>query len=219
MQLAEQVVAEVVARTVLRQAAEGLGFQPATKQLQAEITKIGAFRNEKGQFDVARYRQILTQIGRSPEQFEADLGQDLVVRNLAQLSKLQTPSPSLVAGIVGAENTKLTLEVATLTPANVTNLPAPKDSDIQAFYQQNQQLYGKPETRNLTVLRLSRDELVKSITVPVIEIHLSNPHTREPFRQHSYFSDKAVGVVCGFGADSYRYAMDAALLRVQAASA
>ena len=63
-----------------------------------------------------------------------------------------------------------------------------------------------------------RDALA-AVAVPFIEIHLSNPHTREPFRQHSYFSDKAVGVVCGFGADSYRYAMDAALLRVQAASA
>jgi len=60
-----------------------------------------------------------------------------------------------------------------------------------------------------------RDALA-AVAVPFIEIHLSNPHTREPFRQHSYFSDKAVGVVCGFGADSYRYAMDAALLRVSA---
>ncbi|WP_447945642.1 type II 3-dehydroquinate dehydratase [Stenotrophomonas indicatrix] len=63
-----------------------------------------------------------------------------------------------------------------------------------------------------------RDALA-AVAVPFIEIHLSNPHTREPFRQHSYFSDKAVGVVCGFGADSYRYAMDAALARVQAAAA
>ncbi|WP_295571774.1 type II 3-dehydroquinate dehydratase [Stenotrophomonas maltophilia] len=63
-----------------------------------------------------------------------------------------------------------------------------------------------------------RDALA-AVALPFIEIHLSNPHTREPFRQHSYFSDKAVGVVCGFGADSYRYAMDAALLRVQAATA
>ncbi|WP_312738705.1 type II 3-dehydroquinate dehydratase [Stenotrophomonas sp.] len=60
-----------------------------------------------------------------------------------------------------------------------------------------------------------RDALA-AVAVPFIEIHLSNPHTREPFRQHSYFSDKAVGVVCGFGADSYRYAMDAALLRMSA---
>ncbi|WP_282258425.1 type II 3-dehydroquinate dehydratase [Stenotrophomonas sp. PS02301] len=63
-----------------------------------------------------------------------------------------------------------------------------------------------------------RDALA-AVDVPFIEIHLSNPHTREPFRQHSYFSDKAVGVICGFGADSYRYAMDAALTRLAAASA
>ena len=58
-----------------------------------------------------------------------------------------------------------------------------------------------------------RDALA-AVAIPFIEIHLSNPHTREPFRQHSYFSDKAVGVVCGFGADSYRYALDAALSRL-----
>jgi 3-dehydroquinate dehydratase-2 len=60
-----------------------------------------------------------------------------------------------------------------------------------------------------------RDAL-SAVDVPFIEIHLSNPHAREPFRQHSYFSDKAVGVICGFGADSYRYAMDAALVRLAA---
>ena len=58
-----------------------------------------------------------------------------------------------------------------------------------------------------------RDALA-AVAIPFIEIHLSNPHTREPFRQHSYFSDKAVGVVCGFGADRYRYALDAALARL-----
>ena len=60
-----------------------------------------------------------------------------------------------------------------------------------------------------------RDALA-AVAIPFIEIHLSNPHAREPFRQHSYFSDKAVGVVCGFGADSYRYALDAALARLRA---
>ena len=60
-----------------------------------------------------------------------------------------------------------------------------------------------------------RDALA-AVAIPYIEIHLSNPHAREPFRQHSYFSDKAVGVVCGFGADSYRYALDAALARLAA---
>ena len=60
-----------------------------------------------------------------------------------------------------------------------------------------------------------RDALA-GVALPFIEIHLSNPHSREPFRHTSYLSDKAVGVVCGFGADSYRYALDAALQRLPA---
>ena len=58
-----------------------------------------------------------------------------------------------------------------------------------------------------------RDALA-AVAIPFIEIHLSNPHTREPFRHHSYFSDLAVGVACGFGADSYRYALDAAIKKL-----
>jgi len=60
-----------------------------------------------------------------------------------------------------------------------------------------------------------RDALA-AVAIPFIEVHLSNPHAREPFRRQSYFSDLAVGVVCGFGADSYRYALDAALARLAA---
>ena len=55
-----------------------------------------------------------------------------------------------------------------------------------------------------------RDALA-AVAIPFIEVHLSNPHRREPFRHHSFFSDLALGVVAGFGADSYRYALDAAL--------
>jgi 3-dehydroquinate dehydratase-2 len=62
-----------------------------------------------------------------------------------------------------------------------------------------------------------RDALLAS-ELPVIEVHLSNPHAREPFRQHSFVSSLAVGVVSGFGADSYRYALDAAIRRLAQAA-
>ena len=55
-----------------------------------------------------------------------------------------------------------------------------------------------------------RDALLGT-AIPYIEVHLSNVHARESFRHHSYFSDKAVGVVCGLGADGYQYALQAAL--------
>jgi 3-dehydroquinate dehydratase II len=57
-------------------------------------------------------------------------------------------------------------------------------------------------------------DAMAAVAIPFIEVHLSNPHTREPFRHTSYFSDLAVGVVAGFGPDSYRYALDAALRRL-----
>jgi 3-dehydroquinate dehydratase-2 len=60
-----------------------------------------------------------------------------------------------------------------------------------------------------------RDALA-AVAIPFIEIHLSNPHAREAFRRTSYFSDLAVGVIAGFGADSYRYALDAAVARLRA---
>lgn len=51
--------------------------------------------------------------------------------------------------------------------------------------------------------------------IPFIEVHLSNVHAREPFRHHSYLSDLAVGVICGFGSGSYRLGLDAVIERLQ----
>ena len=61
-----------------------------------------------------------------------------------------------------------------------------------------------------------RDALA-GVAIPFIEVHLSNVFAREPFRHHSYLSDLAVGVICGFGSDSYTLALDAALRRLPAA--
>lgn len=58
-----------------------------------------------------------------------------------------------------------------------------------------------------------RDALL-GVGIPFIELHLSNVHSREAFRHHSYFSDVAVGVICGFGAQSYELALQAALRRI-----
>jgi len=60
-----------------------------------------------------------------------------------------------------------------------------------------------------------RDALA-AVAIPFIEVHLSNVFAREPFRHHSYLSDLAVGVICGFGGDSYRLALEAAIQRLRA---
>jgi len=54
-------------------------------------------------------------------------------------------------------------------------------------------------------------DAILAIAIPFIEVHLSNVHAREPFRHHSYFSDIAVGVISGLGAQGYTLALQAAL--------
>jgi 3-dehydroquinate dehydratase-2 len=52
-----------------------------------------------------------------------------------------------------------------------------------------------------------RDALA-GVAIPFIEVHLSNIHQREEFRKHSYFSDLAIGVICGLGAHGYALALN-----------
>lgn len=63
-----------------------------------------------------------------------------------------------------------------------------------------------------------RDAL-SGVAIPYVELHLSNVHAREPFRHHSYLADRAVGVICGFGAASYGLALQGLVARLQAATA
>lgn len=52
-------------------------------------------------------------------------------------------------------------------------------------------------------------DCIRSLRCPVIEVHISNVHTREEFRHHSMISSACKGVICGFGLDSYRLALEA----------
>jgi 3-dehydroquinate dehydratase-2 len=55
------------------------------------------------------------------------------------------------------------------------------------------------------------------VKIPFIEVHMSNVHAREAFRHHSYFSDIAVGTICGLGAIGYELALRAAAHHLAAA--
>ena len=62
-----------------------------------------------------------------------------------------------------------------------------------------------------------RDALA-AVGIPFIEVHLSNPHAREPFRHTSYFTDLAVGIVAGFGPLGYGLALADAIRRLETPS-
>lgn len=66
----------------------------------------------------------------------------------------------------------------------------------------------------LTHTSIALRDALSAVKIPFIEVHLSNIHGREEFRHHSYFSDIAVGVICGLGAEGYLLALQAAMTRL-----
>lgn len=56
---------------------------------------------------------------------------------------------------------------------------------------------------------IALQDAIRAISAPVIEVHISNVHTREEFRHKSMISCACMGVICGFGLDSYRLALEA----------
>lgn len=58
-------------------------------------------------------------------------------------------------------------------------------------------------------------DCIRSLRCPVIEVHISNVHQREAFRHHSMISPACKGVICGFGLDSYRLAVEALVLHLR----
>ena len=58
-------------------------------------------------------------------------------------------------------------------------------------------------------------DCIRALKTPVVEVHISNVHKREPFRHHSMISSACAGVICGFGLDSYRLALEALMAMKQ----
>lgn len=62
---------------------------------------------------------------------------------------------------------------------------------------------------------IALQDAIRAVTTPVIEVHISNVHQREEFRHKSMISCACVGVICGFGLDSYRLGVEALLENVK----
>ena len=80
--------------------------------------------------------------------------------------------------------------------------------DVQIDYSQSK-IEGCLNAGAYTHTSIALQDCIRSLKSPVIEVHISNVHKREEFRHKSMISCACMGVICGFGMDSYRLALEA----------
>lgn len=136
------------------------------------------------------------------------------VINGPNLNMLGTREPGIYGAQTLADIEKKLTQLANESGHELLFYQSNAEHDLVNKVQQSQQdnvsvILLNPAAFTHTSIAL-RDALLASGT-PFIELHLSNVHARESFRQHSYFSDIANGVICGFGPKSYELALHAAI--------
>ena len=107
---------------------------------------------------------------------------------------------------VEVDCTKVAAEFGLTCELKQSNIEGELVNMIQACRETSVGIIINPAAFTHTSVAL-RDALL-SVNIPFVEVHLSNVHARESFRQHSYLSDIAVGVISGLGTSGYEYALD-----------
>ncbi len=145
---------------------------------------------------------------------EAGSTRQILVLHGPNLNLLGTREPAIYgAGTLEAINTALS-ERAGRAGAALTAF----QSNIEGELVNRIQQAGRDGTEFIIInpaaythTSVAMRDALAAVKIPFIEVHLSNVFAREPFRHHSYFTDLAVGLICGLGPRGYELALDYAL--------
>jgi 3-dehydroquinate dehydratase-2 len=142
------------------------------------------------------------------------MAKKILVVNGPNLNLLGTREPDRYGSMTLASIEQELVRRATQAGAQLTCFQSNSETDVLGRIQQAESegvefILINPAAYTHTSVAI-RDALA-AVNIPFIEIHLTNIHAREPFRQRSFFSDLAVGVVSGLGAQGYELALTYAL--------
>ena len=135
----------------------------------------------------------------------------VLVLNGPNLNMLGTREPATYGSQTLADIEKMATEEGTTLGLEVTCKQSNIEGELVTWIQQALGAYDaiviNPGAYSHTSIAIH--DAFRAVSLPVIEVHLSNIYTREPFRHHSYVSPVALGVICGLGATGYKLALHA----------
>jgi 3-dehydroquinate dehydratase-2 len=137
----------------------------------------------------------------------------ILVLHGPNLNLLGTREPEIYGTATLADIEIQLIELAAKSEAEIMNFQSNSEGElIDKIHETKEEVQGiliNPAAFTHTSVAL-RDALMAT-DLPLVEVHLSNTYKREPFRHHSYISDIAVGVICGFGPQGYQLGLQALL--------
>ncbi len=133
--------------------------------------------------------------------------------NGPNLNLLGTREPKIYGKVTLAEIELLVRDKAASIGVEIDFRQSNSEAELTGWIQQSNGCFSVIviNAGAYTHTSLAIRDAIAACGVPSIEIHLSNTHTREPFRQFSYLSGVVRGFIAGFGKDSYLLALDAAV--------
>jgi peptidyl-prolyl cis-trans isomerase D len=166
MGLPQQVLDQLVGRALFSNLADRLGLRAPDDVLRRDLEQSPALKNAAGQFDRARFAQMLQQLGMPEDSFVASLRGDLVRNQIYDSLSAGAVAPKAMAD--AAYNYRAEKRVADtlfIADSSIGNLPAPDQTALEKFHKDHADRYQAPEYRRLTILRLRPDALAAGIKI------------------------------------------------------
>ncbi len=165
--LDQRALSRLVTLASLNHETAEMGLSIGDENLQQEILRIGAFQGINGEFDRESYRFALQQSGLSEAEFEENLRSESA-RTLVQgavIAGVRMPD-QMTERLTDFILARRSFTWATLTADTLDNpVPAPTDSYLQGYYDENSALFTLPETKSITYVLLSPDMIIDSVEV------------------------------------------------------
>jgi peptidyl-prolyl cis-trans isomerase D len=160
--LDRQLLGQLIAETTLDEQAKQLRLGLANAEIAQRITADPSFRGLNGQFDRARFEQLIRQAGFTESRFIDDQRRAMLRRQIAQsvTGDVKVPTTAMAA-LNQYRNERRQIEYVALGPQQAGNIPVPTPEELSRYFEDRKTLFRAPEYRKITMLTLAPADLAK----------------------------------------------------------
>ena len=160
--LDRQLLGQLIAETTLDEQVKKLRLGLSNDEIAKRITSDPSFRGPNGQFDRARFEQLIRQAGFTESRFIEDQRRAMLRRQIAQGVTGDLKVPTTAASALNHyRNEKRQIEYVALGPAQAGSIPEPTPEELAKYFEERKTLFRAPEYRKITLLPLTPADLAK----------------------------------------------------------